>query len=124
MSIYKQALRQNLRFIYKGTRSVEELWDLSLEELDLMYQELSSQREAKSRASLLVAKNTESTALDLQIEIVKDVVETLLKEKADRVDAADKAAKRQRILQAIAKKENSAIDEMPLEELQKMIADL
>jgi vacuolar-type H+-ATPase catalytic subunit A/Vma1 len=124
MSIYKQALRQNLRFAYKGTRSVEELWGLSVEELDAIYQDLISQREVKSRASLLVAKSTESTALDLQIEIVKDIVETLLQEKSDRAYAADKAAKRQRILQAIAKKEDTAIDEIPLEELQKMITNL
>jgi hypothetical protein len=124
MSIYKQALRQHIRFAYKGCRSVEELWDLAVEELDLIFQGLNAQRKAQSEESLLSAQNKATDELDLQIKIVKDIVETKLEEKALRLDEANKAAQKQKLLEAIARKQDSAMEGMSLEELQKAFEDL
>jgi signal recognition particle GTPase len=124
MSIYKQALRNHIRFEFKGLRSTEELWELKLEELDGLFQQLNVQRKSRSEESLLSDKSTEVTELDLKIEIIKDIVETLLKEKADRQEAAAKAAQKKKILEAIARKNDSALETMTVEELEQMASSL
>jgi hypothetical protein len=124
MSIYKQAIRKHLRFEFKGLRSTEELWDLTLEQLDGLFQGLNAQRKAKSEESLLSLKTTETAELDLKIAIIKDVVETLLQENVDRLQSADKAAQKQKLLQVIAKKKDSDLENMSLEDLERMAANL
>jgi signal recognition particle GTPase len=124
MSIYKQALRKHIRFEFKGLRSTEELWELKLEDLDGLFQQLNSQRKSRLEESLLSDKSTEMTELDLKIEIIKDIVATLLKEKADRQEAAAKAAQKKKILEAIARKNDSALEDMTVEELEQMASSL
>jgi signal recognition particle GTPase len=124
MSIYKQALRKHIRFEFKGLRSTEELWELKLEDLDGLFQQLNIQRKSRLEESLLSDKSTEMTELDLKIEIIKDIVATLLKEKADRQEAAAKAAQKKKILEAIARKNDSALEDMTVEELEQMASSL
>jgi signal recognition particle GTPase len=92
--------------------------------LDGLFQQLNSQRKSRSEESLLSDKSTEMTELDLKIEIIKDIVETLLKEKADRQEAAAKAAQKKKILEAIARKNDSALEDMTVEELEQMASSL
>jgi hypothetical protein len=125
MSIYKEGLRQGLRFDYKGLLSIEQLMrDLNLEELDGIFQGLSAQKKAQSEESLLASKTAASTQLDLKIEIVKDIVATLLQEKADRQEAAAKAAQKQKLLEVINRKRDSQLEDMPLEDLERMVAEM
>jgi len=124
MSIYKRALRQNLRFEFKGLRSVEELWDLTLEQLDSIFQVLNVERKTKSEESLLSTKTDEANELDLKLEIVRDVVGTLLQEKAEREDAATKAVKKQRILEVIARKKDDELGNLSLEQLEELAKSL
>jgi hypothetical protein len=50
MSIYKEGLRQGLRFDYKGLLSIEQLMrDLSLEELDGIFQAAQRTEESAQR---------------------------------------------------------------------------
>jgi hypothetical protein len=125
MSIYKEGLRQGLRFEYKGLLSIEQLMrDLSLEELDGIFQRLNAQKKLRSEESLLASKTAESTELDLKIEIVKDIVATLLQEQADRKEAASKSAQKQKLLEVINRKRDSQLENMPLEDLERMIAEM
>ena len=122
--IYKQALRQNLRFEFKGLRSTEELWFLSPVELDSIFQNLNIARKTKSEESLLSTKSEEANQLDLKIEIVRDIVATLLEEKAERENAAAKSIQKQKVLAAIARKKEDALENLSIEELQELAAQL
>jgi hypothetical protein len=122
--IYKKALRQNLRFEFKGLRSTEELWDLTLEQLDSIFQILNVQRKTKSEESLLSTKTDESTELDLKLEIIRDVVATLLQEKAEREDAAARSVRKQKVLEAIAQKQDDALGNLSVEELEELARSL
>jgi hypothetical protein len=124
MSIYKKALRQNLRFEFKGLRSTEELWDLTLEQLDSIFQILNVQRKTKSEESLLSTKTDEATELDLKLEIIRDIVSTLLQEKAEREDAAAKAIRKQKVLEAIAQKQDDALGNLSVAELEELARSL
>lgn len=124
MSIYKQALRQNLRFEYKGLRSTEELWDLTVEQLDSIFQILNAVRKTKSEESLLSTKSDEANELDLKLEIIRDIVATLLQEKADRENAAEKSVRKQKVLEAIARKKDDALGNLSVEELEELARSL
>lgn len=123
-NIYKQALRQNIRFEFKGLRSTEELWDLSVEQLDSIFQALNAQRKTKSEESLLSTQNEETAELDLKLEIIRDIVGTLLQEKAAREEAANKAIRKQKVLEAIARKKDDELGNLSVNELEELARQL
>jgi hypothetical protein len=56
---------------------------------------------------------------------VKDIVATLLQEQADRKEAASKSAtQKQKLLEVINRKRDSQLEDMPLEDLERMIAEM
>lgn len=122
--IYKKALRQNLRFEFKGLRSTEELWDLTVEQLDDIFQRLNAERKTKSEESLLSTKTAETAELDLKIVILRDVVETLQQEKTERENEAAKAVRKQKILDAIARKKDDELGNLSVEELEELAKQL
>lgn len=124
-NIYKQATKSNLRFeSSKGLRSTEELWDLSLQELDSIYKSLNSQRKQNEEESLLAVKSSSSMDLDLKIEVVKDIVATKIAESKAKVDAASRAAHKQKVLEAIDRKKDSQLADMSLEDLMALANSL
>lgn len=123
-NIYKEALRRNIRFEFKGLRSTEELWGMRLEELDSIFQSLNTQRKTKSEESLLSTQNPEVSELDLKIEIVRDIVGTLLQEKAEREESANKAARKQKILEMVARKEDDELGNLSADELKALANQL
>jgi hypothetical protein len=123
-NLYKEALRQQLRFEYKGLRSTEELWQLTVEQLDSVFQLLNAERKTKSEESLLSIKSTEASALDLKIEIIKDIVTTKLADRELAMQSAKAKEQKQKILEALARKKDSALENLSIEELEKMAAEL
>ena len=55
MNIFERATRMSLRFNFKGLISVEDLWDLSLQDLDSIYKILNSKLKQSSEESLLLS---------------------------------------------------------------------
>ena len=71
MNIFEYAVRNKLRFSYKGLLTVEDLWDLTLKDLDAIYKQLKGQMKVNEEESLMTSKSKADTALEMQIEIVK-----------------------------------------------------
>jgi len=61
--MFEKAARLKLRFNFKGILSVEDLWDLSLESLDLIYKNLSAEAKKSKEVSLLEIKTKEGVLL-------------------------------------------------------------
>jgi hypothetical protein len=97
---------------------------LTLEQLDSIFQILNVQRKNKSEESLLSTKTDEATKLDLKLEIIRDIVSTLLQEKAEREDAAAKAIRKQKVLEAIAQKQDDALGNLSVAELEELARSL
>ena len=123
-NIFELASRMKLRFSYKGMLSVEDLWDLSVQELDRIFKVLNAKLKVCNEESLLGSKSTENTELDLQVAIVRYIVEVKLAEAAARQMEAEKIAKRQKILAILAEKQEGALASKTEEELTKMLEDL
>lgn len=122
--MFEKASRMKLRFGYRGECSVEELWDLPLEALDGLYGKLSAKAKSMETDSLLKTKNSELEVLALQIDIIKNVVSVKLAEKDAAKVKADNKLRKQKILEIIASKQDDALKDQPVEELQKLLADM
>lgn len=119
--LFKVAVKKKYRFNYRGLISVEDLWDLSVEDLDKIFKSLKSQQRNASEESLLQAVSKEDKELNNKIEIIKIIV-------ADKLAASDRAKKaaaqrmqNQRILEIMADKQDAALKEKSVEELQAML---
>ena len=123
-NIFELASRMKLRFSYKGVLSVEDLWDLSVHELDRIFKVLNAKLKVCKEESLLGSKSSENTELDLQVAIVRYIVEVKLAEAAARKMEAEKIAKRQKILAILAEKQKGVLASKTEEELTKMLEDL
>lgn len=122
--IFEYATREALRFPYKGSQSVEDLWQLSVRELDSIYKTLNKQVKQSEEESLLSTKTSVDTELEVQIAIVKHIVSVKLAEKEAAEKASAKKAQKQKIMSIIATKENEALQNSSIDDLKKMLDEL
>lgn len=122
-NIFEYAVRNKIRFPFKGMISVEDLWDLSLTNLDSIYKTLNKQVKQSEEESLLITKTNVDTELEIQIAIVKYIVSVKLEEQEAREKVAAKKAQKQKIMSIIATKEDEALQNRSVEELRKMLEE-
>ena len=123
-NIFEYAVRNKVRFPFKGMISVEDLWDLSLTSLDSIYKTLNKQIKQSEEESLLTTKTSVDTELEIQIAIVKYIVSVKLEEQVAREKAAAKKAQKQKIMSIIATKEDEALQNSSVDDLRKMLDEL
>lgn len=122
--MFETAVRNKMRFPYKGQISVEDLWDLDVNALDGVFKTLNSKVKVSQEESLLRTRSKESEELMVQIEIVKYIVSVKLAEAEARINAEANRAKRQQILGILADKQESDLKNKSSKELQAMLAAL
>lgn len=123
-NLFESATRSKMRFPFKGMISVEDLWDLSLTNLDSVFKTLNAEAKKSEEESLLNTKSKEDEEISNKIEIVKYIVSVKLDEKKKREDAKKNAEMRQRLLEIKAKRQNAALENMSDEDLDKALAEL
>jgi hypothetical protein len=96
--MFEIATRTKMRFPYKGLVSVEDLWDLSVENLDVIYKTLNSQLKQAQEGSLLNKRTKHDEEIDLQIEIIKHIVNVKLEDANARLKAKEQREKKQKIM--------------------------
>lgn len=123
-NIFKYAARHALRFPYKGQASVEDLFNLSTEELNSIYKALKKQQKTDAGESLIEDKTAQDTQLEVKIAIVTEI----FNDKQAAADRAKKSAIRkaqtQKILDIMSQKQNEALNNMTLDELQAQLEAL
>jgi hypothetical protein len=120
--MFEWAGRSKLRFYYLGLISTEDLWDLKPEALDEIYRQTNAELKEMSEDSLLEKKQTRAGVLELQVAIVKHVFEVKIAEAEAKKNAQERKAKKERILEIIAKKQDEDLEGKSLDEL-KVLAE-
>lgn len=123
-NIFESAVRNKLRFPFRGLVTVEDLFDLSLEHLDSIYKALNSQMKQVKEESLLETKTKEDKELNTKIELVKYIVNLKLEERDQKSKEKDKKEQRQKIMEILASKQNEELKNKTPEELSKMLEEL
>jgi hypothetical protein len=122
--MFEFALKNKVRFPYKGMISVEDLYDLSARELDSVFKTLNAQVKKSQEESLLATKTKEDETLSIQIEIVKHIFNTKLAEAEAAKQSKERKEKQQMLLGLIAEKENEELKSKSADELKAMLESL
>lgn len=122
--LFIKATREKMRFPYKGQATVEDLWDLSMNELDKIYKTLNAQQKRAQEDSLLDTKSEEDEELTAQIEIVKYIFTVKQEEKKAAETAKERKEQKQKIMAILASKQDEALHGKSIEELEMMLDEL
>ena len=122
--IFEYVVRNKVRFPYNGNITAEDLWDLPVTGLDNIFKTLNSQAKQSKEESLLDVKSNEDEILDIQIAVVKHIVGVKLEEKAAKERKAENRAKKQKIMEIMAARNDKMLENASDEDLQKMLAEL
>jgi len=124
--MFEIATRNKYRFPYvKGLVTVEDLWDLSVENLDVIFKELNAQVKTQKEESLLstVTKSKKEAELENKIEIVKHIVSVKLAEREKKAKERERREYKQKILQLIEEKKDKALGDLSVEQLEALIKE-
>jgi hypothetical protein len=122
--MFEKATKLKLRFDYKGVCTVEDLWDLSVKELDSMYKTENTKLKQSQEDSLLNTQTKEDVVTKLKVDIIKHIVEVKLAEAEARENAKERKMKKMRLTEILASKQDADLQGKSTEEIQKMIDEL
>jgi hypothetical protein len=129
--MFEKATRQQLRFnSKKGLLSVEDLWTLPLKasgtsvDLDEVAKIVHKELKDSEEVSFVAPVTSSNTAAQLKMDIVKHIISVKLAEQAAAQKARETKEKKQMIMQIIAQKQNDALANSSVEDLQKMLDNL
>lgn len=123
-NIFEVATRQKYRFPYKGSISVEDMWDLPVTALDSVFKALNAKAKQAQEESLLESKTKEDEETAIKIQIVRHIVGMKQAEAQAREKAKENKEMRQRLLEIKAAREDKRLEGLSDAELDKLIAEL
>jgi hypothetical protein len=121
--MFEKASRGKFKYPHKGQIATEDLWDLTVENLDTIYKDLKSEQNKQKQESLLTV-NKENDILNLKIEIIKHIVEIKQLEKIARNNALAKKQQISKIKEIIAQKQDKNLADKPIDELEALVKTL
>lgn len=122
MDIYKQALRINARFnTPKGHVTTEQLFGMSLEELDALAVSLDIEHKESGKKSFLKKTNQKDKIAKLKFDVVLDVLNTKNEEMEAAAEALEIKKNNEKILDLISKKQDNELENLPIADLKKLL---
>jgi len=122
--MFEKATRMKLRFDFHGSISVEDLWDLHVLDLDVIFKKLNAESRTQKEESLLEVESPEEEIVALKIGIVKRIVSVKLQEQMDREQAAERRARKEKLMSILEEKQDAQLLELDMDALQKLIEEL
>jgi len=122
VNMFEVAVKGKFRFPYKGIINTEDLFDLSLNDLNVVYQTLKKQQKQTQEESLLEIKSQEDQELDVKIQIVKHIFDEKVNEREMKLKEKEFKQHEQKIMAIIARKQDAELENMSIDELNKMIS--
>lgn len=120
--MYKEATKQKLRFnTTKGVLTTEQLWDLSLQELDSLAVSLEKDYKNSKGKSFLDKKTTKDKTIKIQFDITLDILNSKVEEMEALQEVAETKEHNQKILALIKEKKDDELKGKSIKELEKMI---
>jgi hypothetical protein len=131
MNIFEQAVRQQLRFDFKGQSSIEQLYAMrktqSLKDELISYEEdLQKQSESfgKNSRRASIEKTKAQKDVELRLSIISSLLDEIEQNEKDAAEKADKQAKRQELLALKAQKQSEQMNSLSLEEIEAQLKAL
>ena len=120
---FEKATRKKYRFNFKGSIGVEDLWDLSMTNLNTIYKDLISEKKDHDVESLEDVKEDNSIIEEIndKIELVRYIYNIKKAEYEARLREKDLIERKKRIMEIIKNKEDENLKNLSIEELQKLL---
>lgn len=126
--LFEMASQMKFRYPYKGLITTEDLWDLTPAQLDTVYRNLSKELKDIDEDSLISTRSADEGAKANELKNKIEVVKYIFNGKMQTIEfnrmAAENAQKKQRLLDALAAKQENALQNMSEEDLLKALAEL
>jgi len=124
MNMFEFAVRNKFRFQFNGMINSEDLFDLSVRDLDSIFKKLNSELKKVKEESLLEVKTQQDQELEIKIEIVKYIFNIKREEEQKRLKAKELKEKKQKLMEILKGKEEQDLLGKSTEEIQRMINEL
>ncbi len=119
--MYKSASKLGLRFqTNKGMLSTEQLWTLTVNELDTLVVILEEQLTNAGKKSFLAKKTAEDKVAKLKFDIALDILNTKVEEAEEASSAKEVRLHNRKIDELIAEKEEESLKGLSVEDLKKL----
>lgn len=120
--MYKEASQLKLRVqTNKGLLSIEQLWDLSIEELDVLAVRLETEYKLSGKKSFIVKKSPKDKEIKLKFDIVLDILTSKVDEQDLLTNAREIKEHNQKVLTLIAEKQDEELKSKSVAELEKLL---
>lgn len=131
INLFEVATRNQFRFpSNKGELTVEQLWDLDLKsrngfDLDSVAKQVNKELKSETEESFVnVTPNPKKKPLEQKLELVKYIIEVKMEDEKKAKERIARKEKREKLMAAIANKQDTALQTASLEELQRELASL
>lgn len=120
--MYKEVSKQKLRFsTNKGNLTVEQLWDLSIQDLDNLAVSLQEDYESSGKKSFVLKKSAKDKTTKLKFDVVLDILTTKVEEAEIAANKLERKEKNKKILELIAEKQDEGLKKKSIKELEAML---
>lgn len=124
MDIFKQAAQEKLRFATsRGSLTAEQLFDLSISELDALAVSLETSHEQSSKKSFVRKTSGKDKTSKLRFDVALDVLNTKVAEEKELSERKKRRDKRAQILNLIAEKQDEGLKNKSLKQLQALLGE-
>lgn len=124
-NIFEKATRQKLRFTTaKGNITTEDLWDLSLQDLDSVARGVNKRVKESQEESFITTQSSGDRKASLALEVLKSIINTKLEDKKRSELKAARKEKESRILSIIAEKQDEALANKSIKALEAELAKI
>lgn len=125
MDIFQRALINKLRFeSVRGEITTEQLFDLPLQsktgfDLDSVAKNANQRLKAVTEESFVTATSSPGKSMaELRLDVVKAVIQYRIDENRKRLDAAQRAAQREKLEAVLGRKQDEELDKLSPAEIQ------
>lgn len=122
MENFKLASQQKLRFqTNRGSLSTEQLWDLSLEDLDALAISLETEHKQSAKKSFLAKTSVKDKTAKLRFDVVIDILNTKVSEQEAATEAMEIKEHNKKIISLIAEKQDESLKGKSIKQLESML---
>ena len=128
--LFAKATRDKVKFVtVKGEISIEDLWDLPLTsekgfDLDSIAKKIAKELKDSTEESFVKPSTKGSSLLELKLEVLKHIIKVKMEENEARKNVAEKKAKKEKLMEILAKKEDASLEALTPEEIRKQLEEL
>jgi len=122
--MYKQLIKDGARFSTpKGMLSLEQLFTLSIEELNSLAVSLDDAYEKSKGKSFIEKRTTKDKGIKLQLDVVLDILQDKQEEVEQAKEKAANKARNNKIREIIAEKQDTDLASKSIKELTSLLTE-